>query len=79
MHRFGRCEVDLQSRRVTRDGHPVSLTTKEYQLLAFFVRRQGCALSRDTILDAVWGRSVFVLPRSIDRCVATENSRISSS
>jgi DNA-binding response OmpR family regulator len=76
VHRFGDCEVDLQSRRVTRDGHAVALTAKEYQLLAFLIRRRGCALSRDTILDAVWGRSVFVLPRSIDRCVTTLRAKI---
>jgi DNA-binding response OmpR family regulator len=33
--------------------------------------RPGCALSRDVILNAVWGVSVFVSPRSIDRCVTT--------
>jgi DNA-binding response OmpR family regulator len=75
-YRFGDCDVDLQSHRVSRDGRPIPLTTKEYQLLAFFIRRRGCALSRDTILDAVWGRSVFVLPRSIDRCVTTLRAKI---
>ncbi len=71
VHRFGECEVDLQARTLRRDGRVVPLTSKEFKLLAFFLERPGRALSRDTILDAVWGSSVFVTPRSIDRCVTT--------
>jgi DNA-binding response OmpR family regulator len=52
------------------------MTAKEFRLLAYFASRPGCALSRDAILDAVWGSSVFVTPRSIDRCVATLRAKI---
>jgi DNA-binding response OmpR family regulator len=38
--------------------------------------RPARALARDGILDAVWGRSVIVTPRSIDRCVATLRAKI---
>ena len=76
IHRFGDCEVDLPSRTVTRDGQRVALTSKEFQLLAYFLQRPGCALSRDIILNAVWGHAVFVLPRSIDRCVTTLRAKI---
>ena len=58
------------------DGQRIALTSKEFQLLADFLQRPGCALSRDVILNAVWGHSVFVLPRSIDRCVTTLRSKI---
>jgi len=76
VHRFGDCEVDLPSRTVTRSGKRLSLTSKEFQLLAYFLQRPGCALSRDVILNAVWGHAVFVLPRSIDRCVTTLRAKI---
>jgi DNA-binding response OmpR family regulator len=76
IHRFGDCEVDLPSRTVTRNGKRLSLTSKEFQLLEYFLRRPGCALSRDVILNAVWGHAVFVLPRSIDRCVTTLRAKI---
>jgi DNA-binding response OmpR family regulator len=76
VERFGDCIVDMPSRAVTRNGTRVPLTTKEFQLLAYFLRRPGCALSRDTILNAVWGRSVFVLPRSVDRCVTTLRAKV---
>jgi DNA-binding response OmpR family regulator len=76
VQRFGRCEIDLSARRVLRDGAPVELTTREFALLAYFASRPGRALARDTILNAVWGTSVFVTPRSIDRCVATLRSKV---
>jgi DNA-binding response OmpR family regulator len=74
--RFGECEIDLTARRCCRAGVDVELTGKEFALLAYFASRPGCALSRDAILNAVWGSSVFVTPRSIDRCVTTLRSKV---
>ena len=76
VQRFGDCEIDMTARRVRRDGAPVDLTAREFALLAYFASRPGRALARDTILNAVWGASVFVTPRSIDRCVATLRSKV---
>jgi DNA-binding response OmpR family regulator len=73
---FGDCEIDLAARRVRRRGSDVLLTAKEYALLAFFAGHPGRALPRDLILDAVWGTSVFVTPRSIDRCVTTLRAKV---
>jgi DNA-binding response OmpR family regulator len=74
--RFGDCEIDLRARTVRRAGTQIDLTSKEFALLAYFVTRPGCALSRDVILNAVWGVSVFVSPRSIDRCVTTLRAKV---
>jgi DNA-binding response OmpR family regulator len=76
MVRFGDCELDVRARKVTRAGQVVDLTAKEYAMLAYFAARPGRALSRETILNAVWGTSVFVTPRSIDRCVATLRAKV---
>ena len=76
VQRFGNCELDLTARKVLRDGVAVDLTAREFALLAYFASRPGRALARDTILNAVWGASVFVTPRSIDRCVATLRSKV---
>lgn len=73
---FGDIDIDLRARTVARGGRPIDLTVKEFRLLAYFASRPGRALSRDVILDAVWGSSVFVTSRSIDRCVATLRSKI---
>jgi DNA-binding response OmpR family regulator len=61
---------------VLRAGTALDLTAKEFALLAYFATRPGCARSRDAILNAVWGSSVFVTPRSIDRCVTTLRAKV---
>ncbi len=50
-------QLDLLTRRVTRDGHEVALSTKEFDLLAYFLRHPANVLSREQILSAVWGYS----------------------
>ena len=76
VQRFGDCEIDVSGRKVRRHGVPVDLTAREFALLAYFASRPGRALARDTILNDVWGASVFVTPRSIDRCVATLRAKV---
>jgi two-component system alkaline phosphatase synthesis response regulator PhoP len=76
VQRLGPCEIDMEARKVLRDGAPLDLTAREFALLAYFASRPGRALARDTILNAVWGASVFVTPRSIDRCVATLRAKV---
>jgi DNA-binding response OmpR family regulator len=73
---FGDCRLDLASHKLFRDGREVELTAKEFKMLAFFASRPGRALTRDDILDAVWGRSIIVTPRSIDRCVVTLRAKV---
>jgi DNA-binding response OmpR family regulator len=75
-HRFGPYLLDLESRRLMRDGHEVELTPREFSLLAFFAARPGRALTRNEILRCVWGYGIFVTGRSVDRCVATLRGKI---
>jgi len=76
LSRFGEFELNLTANKLFRNGVEIIMTPKEFQLLAYFVRRRGCALTRGDILDSVWGNSVIVTPRSIDRCVATLRAKI---
>ena len=76
VHRFGACELDLASHRLLRNGAEMPMTPKEFGLLALLVRRAGRAFTRDEILDAVWGRDVFVTSRSVDRCINTLRSKV---
>lgn len=48
-------QADLGSQSVTRGGHPVDLTAKEYSLLVHFLRHPGKVLSRSRIYESVWG------------------------
>lgn len=73
---FGDCQMDLTARKVLKNSQEVPLTAKEFRLLEFFVRHPGRALTRDQILDAVWGNEIIVNDRSVDRCVTTLRAKI---
>jgi DNA-binding response OmpR family regulator len=75
---FGECRLDLTAHRLLRAGAEVTLTAKEFRLLEFFARSPGRALTRDQILDAVWGNDIVVNDRSVDRCVTTLRAKIES-
>ncbi len=75
-YEFGDCRLDLSAHKLFRSGRAVDLTAKEFRLLEFFLQRRGRALTRDTILDGVWGQGVFVTDRSVDRCVTTLRSKL---
>lgn len=51
----GDIRLDLRTRRVDRDGHEVRLTAREFELLAYLARHPDQVLSREQILNAVWG------------------------
>ena len=75
-YRFGEARLDLAAHKLYRNEDEVVLTAKEFRLLEFFIKRAGRALTRDSILDAVWGQDVLVTDRSVDRCVTTLRSKI---
>lgn len=64
--RVGDVEVDSQAFRVKRDGETVHLGPTEFRLLDHFVRHPGRVFSREQLLDAVWGRDVYVEARTVD-------------
>jgi DNA-binding response OmpR family regulator len=73
---FGNCRLDFAAHKLYRAGAEMELTAKEFRLLEFFIKRAGRALTRDSILDAVWGSEVLVTDRSVDRCVTTLRAKI---
>ncbi|WDF35364.1 response regulator transcription factor [Streptomyces sp. T12] len=59
-------EVDLDARRVTVGGAEVRLTTKEFAILAALATRAGTAVSRQQLMDEVWGDAYLAVSRSLD-------------
>ncbi|MBL9156976.1 MAG: response regulator transcription factor [Verrucomicrobiales bacterium] len=75
--RFGDFVLDRSSRSLRRiGGDEIELSPKEYGLLDFFCQRAGRALSRDEIMDEVWGYDSRVTSRSIDRFVTNLRKKI---
>jgi DNA-binding response OmpR family regulator len=66
----GELEVDLRRREVRQGGTAVSLTTREFDLLAFLANNLGLALSRQQLLDGVWGTDWYGDERTVDVHVA---------
>ena len=62
----GRCTIDVGRREIRVDDTPVELTTKEFDLVRFLAERSGLALSRQQILDGVWGFDWYGDPRTVD-------------
>jgi DNA-binding response OmpR family regulator len=65
-HSFGEVEVDMHACRVTKDGMQVEFTTKEYELLKYFLCHPGQSLSRERLLGEVWGYEVHTNTRTVD-------------
>jgi DNA-binding response OmpR family regulator len=59
-------EVDLARREARVGGEPVALATREFDLVAFFARNQGIAMSRQQLLDGVWGPEWYGDERTVD-------------
>jgi DNA-binding response OmpR family regulator len=62
----GRVEVDIARREARRDGEPVALATREFDLLRYLAENQGLALSRRQLIDGVWGADWYGDDRTVD-------------
>lgn len=63
---FEGLEIDMAGREVYVDGKKANMTPKEYDLLFFLVRNQNLALTRDKLLEEVWGYDFFGDDRTVD-------------
>ncbi|HLJ29718.1 MAG TPA: response regulator transcription factor [Candidatus Angelobacter sp.] len=73
---IGALAIDLRGTSVTREGKPVRLSAREYQLLRYFVEHRGTTLSRDLILKDVWGYSADTFTRTVDVHVASLRQKL---
>ena len=75
-YEFSGLRLDISARRLTRKNKEIELSPKEFNMLEYFVKKPGRALTRDEILNAVWGYDCVVTSRSIDRFVTTLRNKI---
>ena len=78
IHTFGDFVLNIDARELSQNDQPVKLSPKEFNMLEFFVTHPDRAVTRDTLLNAVWGYNNFVTSRSVDRCVTTLRNKIES-
>ncbi|HEX6200614.1 MAG TPA: response regulator transcription factor [Thermoanaerobaculia bacterium] len=68
--RIGELEVDFRRHEALRDGRPVELSAREYELLRYLDERRGRVVTREELLDAVWGYDAIPFTRTVDVHVA---------
>jgi DNA-binding response OmpR family regulator len=66
VYRFGDCEVDFSKMTIRRGGNPVVITAHEFKLLRFFTENAERVLSRDVLLNEVWGYNFYPTTRTVD-------------
>jgi DNA-binding response OmpR family regulator len=76
VYEFGDFRLDIPARKLTCKCDEIKLSPKEFKLLELFIKKPGRALTRNDILNAVWGYDCYVGERSIDRFVTTLRNKI---
>lgn len=76
LYQFGNVQVNTRRREVSRDGEPVMLSAKEYQLLCYLLERPGTVVSRDELLEQVWEYRVATNTRTVDVHLAQLRSKL---
>lgn len=69
-YQFDLIEIDFRRAEVTRDGEKIELSAKEFQLLRYFIEHREATLSRDELLNEVWGYDAMPTTRTVDVHVA---------
>jgi two-component system alkaline phosphatase synthesis response regulator PhoP len=70
IYQFGSVRVDFRKTEVLRNGHPVSVSAKEFQLLRFMIENRGETLTRERLLREVWNYTFTQYTRTVDVHVA---------
>lgn len=73
---FGCFVLDVKERVLGHRGRPIDLTPKEFGVLELLTRRPGRVMTRDLLLDNVWGFGAAVGSGSLERCISTLRSKI---
>jgi DNA-binding response OmpR family regulator len=74
--RLGSVEIDFEKMLASKNGQPMKLTAREFELLRFFAQHEDEVISRDRLLDEVWGYDSFPTTRTIDTFVLNLRKKI---
>ena len=75
-HQFGDIRVDFRKAEVTKAGAPLDLSAREFQLLRYFIEHRGATLTREELLNEVWGYNAMPSTRTVDVHVAWLRQKI---
>jgi DNA-binding response OmpR family regulator len=70
--------IDSWAMKVMVDGESMPITSLEFRVIEYLARHRGQVFTRDLLLDAVWGDTQFVTPRSVDACIRRIRKKLES-
>lgn len=76
VHKIGMIEIDQKARKVIIDGELVALTLKEYELLIYLMAHKNQALSREQLLEQIWGIDYIGSLRTVDTHIKTMRMKL---
>ena len=78
-YQFSDLELDFEAYRATKGGQPLDLSPREFELLRYLIERKGEAVSRDRLLEDVWGYESYPSTRTVDTHIAKLRAKIGDS
>jgi two-component system alkaline phosphatase synthesis response regulator PhoP len=75
-YQFGEVRIDFRRAEVTKSGAPLDLSAREFQLLRYFIEHRGATLTREELLNEVWGYNSMPSTRTVDVHVAWLRQKI---
>jgi len=78
-YRFGDVELDFEVYRATRGGESLDLSPREFELLRYLIERKGETVSREQLLEDVWGYDSYPSTRTVDTHIAKLRAKIGDS
>ena len=75
-YQFGDIRVDFRRAELTKEGAPLELSAREFQLLKYFIEHRGATLTREELLNEVWGYNAMPSTRTVDVHVAWLRQKI---
>ena len=76
--KFSDVVVDFKAYRALKNREPIELSAREYRLLRYLVSKQGSVVTRDELLDEVWGYNSYPTTRTVDNHIARLRQKIES-
>lgn len=76
VYQFGDVTMDFRKLTATKGGRPLNLSTKEFAIVEYFIDHRDEVVTRDQLLNAVWGYSAFPLSRTVDTHLAKLRQKI---
>lgn len=73
---FGDVEVNFKTFEATKAGHPLELSPREFKMMKYFAEHRGEVVTRDQLLDSVWGYDGLPLTRTVDMHIAKLRQKI---